>query len=175
MDDVNLHEWFHYEPDTGELYWKKDRKANKAGAEAGYLHKSVGYVRVHLFRKEYLVHRLGWFLHHGVWPKEQLDHINHIRHDNRLENLREATHRQNNQHKAIFNKGVTFRKGAKFDSWVAQTSVSGKKIGLGSYRTREEAEKAYEDFILNLEGTKHFEPHPLDNSRPPFYARTNKR
>jgi len=148
MTGVDLHEWFHYEPDTGELYWKIIIAINKASAEA--VHRTgSGYVRVFVIGKEYLVHRLGWFLHHGVWPKEQLDHINHIRHDNHLENLREATHRQNNQNKKIFNKGVTPYRGAKVNSWRAQVQVSGQKMHLGSYRTRDEAEKAYEDFILN--------------------------
>ena len=52
---------------------------------------SNGYIRVYIKSKEYLAHRVCWFLNYEEWPKKSIDHINRIKTDNRLNNLREAS------------------------------------------------------------------------------------
>jgi hypothetical protein len=79
-----------YDPDTGEFRWRKTNKI------AGTLHAS-GYWRVQIDGKPYLAHRLAWAYAHGAFPKNNIDHINHNRSDNRLKNLRLVT-RSENQH-----------------------------------------------------------------------------
>jgi hypothetical protein len=138
-----------YDPLTGLFIWKPrpirtglgggvDQAWNSrcAGKEAGALH-SKGYVTIHLGGRAYLAHRLAWFYVTGEWPAEQIDHKNTQRHDNRFENLRPATPRQNqgNRNGTRPVKGITFRKGA----WLATCAG----VHLGSFRTQSEARAAY--------------------------------
>jgi hypothetical protein len=45
----------------------------------------TGYREIRVGGERYYEHRLAWLYVHGRWPKEQIDHINHKRDDNRLE------------------------------------------------------------------------------------------
>src|SRR5215468_6803827 len=57
--------------------------------------KTDGYVHIGVDGRTYSAHRLAWFYVYGVWPEHDIDHMNGVRGDNRLVNLREATHIQN--------------------------------------------------------------------------------
>ena len=86
---------------------------------------------------------------HGTWPEKQLDHINGIRDDNRLVNLREATPAENQQNRALHplntsgHPGVTWNK--KERKWHAKIAVANKRYHLGLFDTVEEAAAAYAD------------------------------
>ena len=58
---------------------------------AGSVH-STGYVRIGVDGGKYTAHCLAWLYTHGVWPSDQIDHINGNRSDNRIANLRERRH-----------------------------------------------------------------------------------
>jgi hypothetical protein len=94
-----------------------------------------------------MAHRLAWLWVHGRWPGCEIDHINSDGLDNRIQNLREATHAQNqrNQSKRSDNtsglKGVSWHKRGK--KWKAQICHMGKWHALGLYDCSEEAHKAY--------------------------------
>ena len=119
---------------NGILYWK-------SGKIAGNLHHS-GYKRVGYKRKEYLMHRVVYEMFYGPIPKGmEIDHINRIRDDNRIENLRLATSQQNSFNTS--SKGYSWGKHA--NKWIAQIRIEGKKKHLGCFNTKEEAKKAYED------------------------------
>ena len=93
-------ELFRYEKETGLLFWKKRRKNSRAN-----LNKSIGCFHPdgHLIvcmgfnskRYNFYVHRIIWLICHGTWPNGVIDHANMNPADNRLENLRIATARQN--------------------------------------------------------------------------------
>jgi hypothetical protein len=88
-------------------------------------------------------HRLAWFYTHGRWPSGDLDHINRVRHDNRIDNLREATRSENCQNQPIRKSnrsGVTGVYHHKVSNkWAATINVNKKQMHLGVYDTLEEA------------------------------------
>jgi hypothetical protein len=91
-----------------------------------------------LFKHDYCAHRMAWLLMTGSWPADEIDHINHVKDDNRWGNLREATHQQNmkNQKMSRLNvsgyTGVSWHRGKKL--WEAYIHGDvGKIIPLGSY------------------------------------------
>lgn len=134
-----------YDAETGRFFWRARRSNQlKVGAQAGYL-DADGYVRIGLFRSLFLAHRVAWLFAHQRWPEMQVDHINGIRCDNRIVNLREATPGQNshNSGKRVHNtsgfKGVK-RNGSK---WSARIVLNYRVTWLGSFDTPEEAHAAY--------------------------------
>ena len=136
----------HLEYRDGHLWWiKPTARRVKVGQQFGNNHRD-GYSRGMLKGKSYLEHRLIWLYHSGIWPKEHIDHINGIKDDNRIENLRECTAQQNQFNKKSWgktssHKGVSWHKQRK--KWVAQYWYKSKIYYLGRYETEEEAAEAY--------------------------------
>jgi hypothetical protein len=146
-----LRELLHYDPETG-IFTRKISitlsKQFKAGDVAGGIDKSLGYIVISVENARYRAHRLAWFYVYGVWPVHGVDHINGIRNDNRLSNLREANKSQNGQnvHKCRSSSssgvlGVTQIK--KTGRWQATITIDGKVKYLGRFLTSEDARTAY--------------------------------
>jgi hypothetical protein len=82
---------------------------------------------------------------YGRWPAEQIDHVNGVKGDNRIANLREATPTQNvantlaRRNNKCGKKGVVLARG----KWQAQIYPNGRQIKLGSFNSAEEAHAAY--------------------------------
>lgn len=136
-----------YDPILGIICW--DTKGRRFGKELGCIHKGTGY-KIAVFNKYfYEQHRLAWLLYYGKWPNKHIDHINGIRSDNRISNLREATFFENAQNKRMNREGkypgIDYR--ADMNAWVARISNNGKRTYLGAYLTEEEALKAREEAI----------------------------
>jgi hypothetical protein len=94
MTQQELKQLLHYDQDTGIFTWLTSNGNCKSKTIAGYLHP-LGYVDIQINKKHYKSHRLAWLYTHGKWPSKFIDHINGIKNDNRLCNLREATLGQN--------------------------------------------------------------------------------
>ena len=82
----------------------------------------------------------------GEFPKEDMDHIDHIKTNNKWSNLREVSNQENHKNlkKNVNNKsGVS---GVWWDAqrtkWIAHITVARKKIHLGVFKTKEGAVKA---------------------------------
>jgi hypothetical protein len=140
-----LRETLSYDQDSGIFRWLEGRASSAAGSVAGGLTKN-GYMRIGINGRCYLAHRLAWFYCHGVWPKEQVDHLNGKRTDNRIENLRESSQSGNMQNKRRAQRnnvagflGVS-RNGSGFQ---ARIGAEGGKRWLGTFRTPDEAYAAY--------------------------------
>lgn len=122
--------------ENGKLYWIK-RKSNrvKIGDEAGSI-DSHGYTQLKIDGKSRLAHQIIWLMFNDKLP-EQLDHINRIRTDNRIENLRPATN-MTNQHNAGIRKdntsgytGITFKKST--GQWNVRIQTAGERYNIGTY------------------------------------------
>lgn len=138
-----MRELLMYDPTSPSgLRWKVDgyRNTYKAGDVAGCTHSGVtGYYQIVVRGKKYMSHRVVYFLVYGEWP-DTVDHINGNRKDNRIENLRAATKRQNlcNLTKA---RGFYFAK--QPGKFVAQICNYGKNRTIGSFDTALDARAAY--------------------------------
>lgn len=140
-----LKELFEYK--DGNLYWiKKPSKKSPivVGEKAGYK-RPTGYIAIGINKKMYLVHRLVYLYHFGTFPNV-LDHIDGNPSNNCIENLREATHRENSLNSRIRYdntsgyKNVSWHKLRK--KWYVQMKVNGKPTPIGYYDDVELANKA---------------------------------
>jgi hypothetical protein len=135
-----------YNQDTGVFTCKIYRGGlAKVGDIAGKV-ESYGHRRIKVNGKLYLAHRLAWFYVYGVWPTNDLDHINRIRDDNRLANLREATQAENSQNVGIVKSNTSGIKGVSWNSqkslWRAYITKCYTQIHLGFFVSKDEAAKA---------------------------------
>lgn len=143
-----LRSLFDYDAKTGSLLWKVSRgRRAKIGCPAGY--KAPGrYVNIRLDGKVLYAHRLIWIWHGRELP-EILDHINCDMHDNRIENLRAATHSQSqcNQRRKCTNtsgvKGVSWNKRLK--KWYARVHIDNRVMALGLFKDLKEAASVVEE------------------------------
>ena len=147
-----LRELLHYDPGTGAFAWRviTSRKIH-VGDVAGHP-STQGYLQIGADRKLYQAHRLAWLYMTGEWPRNQIDHINLDKSDNRWCNLREATHRENQANRAtLFGfKGASWDK--TYHKWRAQISCNNKKRHLGYFETQQEAAVAYAEAAKEFQG-----------------------
>jgi len=142
-----LKENLQYDSLTGIFTWLiSSAKCIKVGDIAGSLDK--GYVKIQINKKIYFAHRLAWLYMTGEMPKDVIDHINGIRNDNRICNLREATGQQNSHNQIKpFKNNTTGRLGVTFDKttnkFLAQIRLNTKTKYIGRFSTLEEASAAY--------------------------------
>jgi len=154
LDKEYLNSLIDYDPKTGKFTWKIVRVKNQLseGSHAGYI-DSKGYLRIQIDGKNYMAHKLAWLSVYGTIP-ETIDHINQVKNDNRIENLRVVTHSENAKNKKIGAKntsgcmGVTWKKSEC--RWVVRINADGKRVYLGSFakyddavNARKSAEKLY--------------------------------
>ncbi len=134
-----------YDPSTGAFTWLVNRgNLKNAGSIAGSLNRG-GYAQLQISGKCYRLHRLAWFYVHGVFPDGDLDHINGVRSDNRIENLRICSKQQNALNKLPQRngfKGVTLHK--QTGKFQAQITKSNKNHYLGLFATEQAAAQAYD-------------------------------
>ena len=131
--------------DNGVITHKLSRGRGKAGDEAGTPHPG-GYRRLRVCGKHFLSHRVLWLVRYGKWPAHHLDHINGVKTDNRLENLRECTDAENQQNRVASKKSTTGLMGVtthRSGRYQAQITVGGRHIYLGIHETPELAHAAY--------------------------------
>ena len=159
MDCQRARELLGYEPATGRLsrrvpcrYKREDDIADRASPD--------GYRRVTVDGRTYLAHRIIWLLVHGQWPSQEIDHINGIRDDNRLMNLREADRTLNarNTHglrrdNRSGHTGVYPRRGR----WEATITEGGVSRYLGHHETVEAAVEAYANARRERDRGSHFD------------------
>jgi hypothetical protein len=144
-----LREYLSYNPATGHLIWRRDKGPAKAGERAGSptpRHNRGGYRTLKFDQKSLKEHRVIWAIHHGTWPQGEIDHINGMRDDNRLANLRDVpseVNAINRQISAANTSGATgvSRKGRRWQAYICHRR---KQMHLGYFDTFEDAKAARE-------------------------------
>lgn len=137
-----------YDPSTGRFSWRvKTSRKVVVGKEAGST-KPSGYVSIRINGQGHYAHRIAWCYVYGVWPTDEIDHINGVRDDNRIANLRQATRKQNMENRvrplgASGYRGVVWLKANQ--KWRASIVHNKKNIYLGLFDTAEEASAMYRD------------------------------
>ena len=144
-----LRELLAYDAKTGQFFRLTDGgRGVKAGEVAGCIQKSSGYRYISLDGKRMLAHRLAWLHFFGEWPKRQIDHINGVRDDNSIGNLRDVSIsvNQQNRRKASANNLAGFlgvRVHKRTGRYTAAIRVDGPARHIGYFSTAEEAHSAY--------------------------------
>ncbi|MDU6435210.1 MAG: HNH endonuclease [Pantoea sp.] len=147
---------FSYSAETGEIYRmvtkrKRDTPGQRAETTCG-----TGHLQVKVLGRRIQAHRMAWFLFYGTWPAGEIDHINGVKTDNRIENLRDCSKSDNqcnrgmNRNNSSGYKGVYLHK--KSGKWMARIGRQGKSYGLGYFSTPQEAYSAYCAAASNLHG-----------------------
>ena len=146
-----------YNPETGLLKWlarPTDMFANSAlvgekgnaaswnskhaGKPAFATETAQGYFAGELFKVQYPAHRIAYAIHHGAWPKGEIDHINGDRADNRITNLRDVSRSENQRNAAMQHNNKSGVCGVHWKErdrrWIAQiTDGKGGKRFLGGF------------------------------------------
>lgn len=169
-----------YGPETGKLFWRqrgpewfaaakgrwggvhtpeaqaKTWNTRYSGAEAFTASGDDEYYRGAILGKSHLAHRVVWAVYYGVWPADEVDHINMCRSDNRIANLRSADHSENNRNRSLQSnsasgyKGVSWHKAA--GKWRAHIVLHGKQKHLGLFLTIDAAFAAYQSAASEMHG-----------------------
>jgi len=113
-----------------------------------------GYVLNFIKGKVYREHRLIWLYVYGEMPNGMLDHINRIKTDNRIENLRVVSCSENRQNIGKLSNNKSGLKGVWFNNktknWCASICADKKKYFVGSFHTKEDAYEAYKTYAKKL-------------------------
>ena len=141
-----------YDPDTGVFTWREradgppqwNTRFSGTMAGSNLVRASTSYRQIRISPRVYSAHRLAWLWMTGYWPK-CIDHRDCDGLDNRWDNLRECTRRENqgnrrvNSNNSVGIKGV-YRHGHKYS---ARISIGGVSKHLGTFETAEAAHAAY--------------------------------
>lgn len=146
LTQAELKQLLTYDADTGQFTrlvsaTRKDR----VGKIAGTVNMN-GYRNIKLGKNVYKAHRLAWLYVYGEWPENLIDHINGVLDDNRIENLRSVTHKQNMENQTLHVNNTSGHRGVIWKSseqkWMARLTHHGKRVTIGRFSTLEEAAAA---------------------------------
>ena len=129
MTQDELKEIMKYDKLTGFFF---RHNSSKVGSING-----AGYQQTKIKKKFYLLHRLAWLYETGSFPKDQIDHVNHDRSDNRWINLRESNQVENMKNRKLYKKNKSGKPGVRWNKksskWVANIKVGKKQVYLGGF------------------------------------------
>ncbi len=159
-----LKECLHYDPETGIFTWLvrpvshfKDGKIQKSehicsrwntifSKTIAGCKNNNGYISICIDYKEILAHRLAWLYEYGYMPENMIDHIDRVRTNNFIINLREVGDSCSMQNTGMLKNNTSGVKGVSWhkisNKWSAQIKIHGKKKHLGLFTNFDDAVKA---------------------------------
>lgn len=134
----------YYDPVTGDFTNLTNRGSRALKGELAGSEQNYGYWWIYIEGRRYMAHRLAWFYMTGEWPSGDIDHINGAKGDNRFNNLRIVTRREN-----CLNRGVNINNYLqhkyiypKDNKYYVQVYKDGCRKYVGRFYTMEAAIKA---------------------------------
>lgn len=159
VDEIRRH--VSYNGETGDLRCEMPFGNKYLPGDIIKSRHNKGYIAFYYFGKYLLGHRVAWAIQTGAWPSEEIDHRDGDRSNNRLDNLRLASHAENMQNRPIQvnNKsgvpGVWFEK--RTGRWRAEIQLGGRQIRAGRFVSFKDASAA----VAELRRKHHsFQPIP---------------
>ena len=157
IDQETVKKLFHYDAESGMLLWRYGNGRNVKPWQQAKAPNGQGYYTVKINGTNYRVHRLIWLYVYGDFPKEDIDHKNRIRNDNRLCNLRAVSRTDNCQNISLPNHNKSGHIGVSWfelrKTWTVYVKVNKKNKWLGYYKNLDDAiaaRKAGEKQYYNL-------------------------
>ncbi len=140
---TRLRDILEYNPESGEFVWRVSLNSRApVGSIAGTIQPS-GYIRIKINGVRFMAHRLAWLWVNGIDPVCEIDHINRVRSDNRIGNLREASGKQNKENQSLRVDNTSGHKGVHWDKarekWMVFVGHHRKFKYLGRYNDLNEA------------------------------------
>lgn len=147
-----LRQLVRFEADIQKYFWNpRPRKMFKtdgsfkswnsawANKETFHAVDGRGYCQAVVLYRHYNAHRIIWFYHYGEWPNGQVDHINGIRTDNRLANLRVVSQAENlrNTKRRVNNSSGT--SGVSWNPLTKTWRVRVPNKEIGSFQKKQDA------------------------------------
>lgn len=130
-----------YNRSTGEFTRIKRVHGATVGKTAGCV--SGKYWVISLKGEIYYAHRLAWLYVYGVWPQDQIDHINHNSLDNSIANLREVSATENQKNRSLSRNNKSGASGIRWcnqvGKWKASIDSNGNKMHLGYFENINDA------------------------------------
>lgn len=168
LTQAYLLECLDYDPLTGVFTWKarpsghfatmnacKTWNTLRAGKKAGW-DDSNGYWQVMINYKRYQAHRVAWLWMTGLWPKDEIDHIDGDPLNNCFSNLREATRSQNEANKPLRKTNTSGVRGVSWcirrKKWNSNIRINSVKKNLGYFSDINDARQAYEQAYQSYAG-----------------------
>jgi len=139
----DAHFLFRVDLNTGVLCWNIDRRRARRGQVAGTLDTSTGYLVVTVNYRKYSVHEIIWLLVHGSWANSHIDHIDRSKLNNKPNNLRLATSRENKLNSPTSDNAVGCYWDNKNQNWRVAIRYEGSLLNLGSFITLLDARAHY--------------------------------
>jgi hypothetical protein len=144
-----------YNPETG-IFIREPCSNNSFKRVVTGSKDVAGYLLITINKYPYKAHRLAWLYVYGNFPTGALDHINGIKSDNRISNLRMCTKKQNGHNRALNKNNTTGYRGVTFvkitKRYEARIKIDGKLKALGTYATAKEAGDAYIEYAKIIHG-----------------------
>lgn len=153
-----------WKPETAQIFWKprdpdlflgchdpaegcaRAWNSKYAGKETFHRIGGHGYRVGRVINDDYLAHRVIWALAYGEWPSEQVDHIDGVRTNNKISNLRAVSNAENSRNVAIRGNNSSGVMGvywhSKIKRWCAEIRADGKKQHLGTFTELADAAEA---------------------------------
>lgn len=139
-------ELFEYNPQTGDLIRKTNQRYTAKKGSIVCPKSTVGYLKVRVDGQVLYVHTIIYLLNHGHLPHFSIDHIDGVKTNNRIENLRDVSQQDNCKNSGLRSDntsgvvGVSYSKEKKkYEAYI--NPEKGKRVLLGRFTELKEAIK----------------------------------